>query len=143
MAKSAATYCPDSLVVKVFTAPVEALVIVIVTPATTPPDGSVMVPTTVALWPKEREGSATRATTSSSKYFKLPNLEVCNSLEINLEACKYINPPPLSVFRFSTDHPDQRTVNVNGSYACIALTNACQANFCWSRTNITIFSVTE
>src|SRR5256885_757453 len=109
MAISGATYWPDSLVVKVFTAPVEALVIVIVTPATTPPDGSVTVPTTVAFWPKVHEGSATRATTSRSKYLKLPSFEVCNRLEINLEACKYINPPPLSLFRFSTDHPDRYT----------------------------------
>src|SRR5690242_10157296 len=105
MATSGATYCPDSLVVKVLTTPVEALVIVIVTPATLPPDGSVTVPTTVAFWPKVSEGSATRATTSRSKYLRLRSLDVLNSFETTFETCEYINPPPTFSLKFSTQSP--------------------------------------
>src|SRR5438876_12060214 len=109
MLMSGTTYWPASLVLTELLTDVAVLVTVIATFGTTAPDGSVTVPTTVAFWPKVHEGSATRATTSRSKYLKLPSFEVCNRLEINLEACKYINPPPLSLFRFSTDHPDLYT----------------------------------
>src|SRR6185312_5729940 len=67
MARSGATYCPESLVVNVETRPVSMLVIVMVTLGSTEPDGSVTVPTIVASWANASEEAIKRTAPSIAK----------------------------------------------------------------------------
>src|SRR5215475_8462969 len=94
MCSSGITYCPDSLVRIVRDAAVSTLVAVTFAPGIAEPEGSVIVPTTVASCANAREDSPKNKTPSIAAWRKLKLLNKRATADTHTEERKFIFRPP-------------------------------------------------
>src|SRR6185369_17638526 len=94
MCSSGSTNWPDSLVVIVREAAVSTLVTVTFAPGIAEPDGSVMVPTTVASCAKAREESPKNKTPSIIAWRILKDFNARATTDTHTEERKFIFRPP-------------------------------------------------
>src|SRR3954452_2889981 len=94
MCRSGNTYCPDSEVRMVREAAVSTLVAVTFAPGIAEPDGSVMVPTTVASCAKAREDNPKNKTPSITAWRVLKDFNAWATADTHTDKRKFIFRPP-------------------------------------------------